>query len=105
MIYFEKIHDEKPLALGYICYIKIKEETFEKDPNNYITNNKVNLDLIKKICNSLNNGIKSFQLISEEFKEFYKKEEEEFKKEKIHKKLKENEDQKEIKIDIENMDK
>ena len=105
MIYFEKIHDEKTLALGYLCYIKIKEETFEKDPNNYITNNKVNLDLIKKICNSLNNGIKSFQLISEEFKEFYKKEEEEFKKEKIHKKLKENEDQKEIKIDIENMDK
>ena len=99
MIYFESMHDTNTLALGYLCYSEIKV-IFEKDPNNYIKNNNLNLELIKKISISLNNGIESFKLISEEFKELYKKEKEKFKKEKKNKKLQEVEDEEEITIDV-----
>ena len=100
MVFFENIHDAKTLALGYLCYSEINK-IFEKDPNNYIKNNNVNLELIKKISISLNNGIESFRLISEEFKELYKKEKEKFKQEKKNKKLQEDEDKEEITIDVE----
>lgn len=100
MVYFESMHDAKTLALGYLCYSEINK-IFEKDPNNYIKNNNVNVELIKKISISLNNGIESFRLISEEFKELYKKEKEKFKQEKKNKKLQEDEDKEEITIDVE----
>ena len=95
MYFFKTIHHPKTLALGYACYKEL-EKTF-KD-NQLIIDNDINLDLVKNICLSLNKGIDSFKLISEEFKNLYDEEKNKKKNLEIEGK---NEINTDMKIDVE----
>ena len=88
--FFKAIHHPKTLALGYACYKELGKKFLD---NQLIIENDVNLDLVKNICLSLNKGIESFKLISEEFKNLYEKE-------KNKKKNLENEGNNEINTDM-----
>ena len=78
MYFYKLIHEHKTLALGYLC-MKDIQKIFESSPNIFMENDKLNFDLIINLCQSYNNAIKGFKLISENFEKSY---EEEYKKNK-----------------------
>ena len=78
MYFYKIIHDHKTLALGYLC-MKDIQKIFEKSPNIFMENDKLNFDLIINLCKSYNLAINGFKSIAENFSKFY---EEEYKKNK-----------------------
>lgn len=68
--FFKSLHDEETIVIGNYCTKKL-EEIFSNDPNLFIKNNKPNLFMIKKCCSSINNAIKSFKLLSNDYKNVY----------------------------------
>ena len=72
------ISDHRVLAVGYVCLTEF-EKAVKDNPNVFFNKDKVNLDLILNLCNSLNTAIDSFSLLSKKFENYYlgtKKEEE-----------------------------
>ena len=78
MYFYKIIHDHKTLALGYLC-MKDIQTIFEKSPNIFMENDKLNSDLLINLCKSYNLAINGFKSIAENFSKFY---EEEYKKNK-----------------------
>lgn len=73
LYFFDYIHDHKTLALGYL-YLNEIENAFKSNPNIFLENNIVSINLIYNLCNSLNKGIDAFNAIGNQFEELYLKE-------------------------------
>ena len=73
MYFYKIIHDHKTLALGYLC-MKDIQKIFEKSPNIFMENDKLNSDLLINLCKSYNLAINGFKSIAENFSKFYEEE-------------------------------
>lgn len=92
---FNKIYNKKIIALGYLCLYEI-ENRLKANPNVFYEHNTIKFGLINNLCNSTNEAIKSFKLLSEHFKNLYIKE-----KENNNKIIEQNNETKDVKLDIE----
>lgn len=70
MFFYKTIHDHKTLALGYLCLNDI-EKLFESNPNIFIENDKINLDIIINLCKSMKEAIEGFDSLSKKYKKYY----------------------------------
>lgn len=95
MYFYSLIHDHKTLALGYLC-MKDIQKIFEKSPNIFMENDKLNFDLIINLCQSYNLAINGFKLMADDFEKIYQTEINNFNKLVITSKFKNNKDEKEI---------
>ena len=73
MYFYESIHDHETLALGYLCLNEL-EKLFESNPNIFLENDKINLDLITNLCNSFNRAINGFNELAHKYEDYYQKE-------------------------------
>lgn len=92
---FNHINDRKTIALGYLCLYEL-ENKLKSNPNVFYEHNTIKFGLIKNLCNSTNEAIESFKLMSQHFINLYKKE-----KENDNKKIKQNKETKDSKLEIE----
>ena len=95
MYFYSLIHDHKTLALGYLC-MKDIQKIFEKSPNIFMEDDKLNFDLIINLCQSYNLAINGFKLMANDFEKLYQQEINNFNKLVITTKFKNNKDEKEI---------
>ena len=70
---FESIHDKETIALGYLCLSEL-ENYFKLNPNIFYEHNMIKIDLVNNLYNSTNEAISSFELLSQHFRDLYKKE-------------------------------
>ena len=70
---FESIHDKETIALGYLCLSEL-EKNFKSNPNIFYEHNMVKIDLVNNLCDSTNEAIRSFELLSQHFRDLYKEE-------------------------------
>lgn len=75
MFFYKSIHDHKTLALGYLCMHEL-EKLFESSPNIFLEKDKLKLDLIKNLCDSYNQAINAFNIIANNFENYYMQENE-----------------------------
>ena len=73
MYFYETIHDHKTLALGYLCLNEL-EKLFESNPNIFLENDEINLDLITNLFNSFNRAINGFNELANKYENYYEKE-------------------------------
>ena len=73
MFFYEMIHDHKTLALGYLCLNDL-EKFFESNPNIFLENDKIDLDLIINLCTSMKEAIEGFDSLAKKYKNFYDEE-------------------------------
>ena len=92
---FNNINDRKTIALGYLCLYEL-ENKLKSNPNIFYEHNTIKLGLINNLCNSTNEAIESFKLLSQHFRNLYKEE-----KENSNKKIKQNKETKDVKLEIE----
>ena len=68
--FFKSLQNKDIICIGNFC-MKTLENRFKNDPNLFIIDNKPNLKIIKRCCESLNKAINSFEQLSKEFHDIY----------------------------------
>ena len=68
--FFKSLQNKDIICIGNYC-MKTLESRFKNDPNLFIIDNKPNLKIIKRCCESLNKAINSFEQLSKEFHDIY----------------------------------
>ena len=75
MFFYNKIHDHKTLALGYLCLKEI-DKVLKSSSYLIMKNDKLNFNFIYNLCNSYNQAINGLNFIAEKYEKIYKEDNE-----------------------------